>query len=292
MARKAAAATNAAPAARVRLALCLARLSWTYVANAEYGATEAPYRVALAAIDPLVESDPARYGPLRSWLLSERAFAEGMEGRFRESAADLQEAGLLWARYAPADDPGCEAQRFVLATSLGGMLHAMGDTNNAVTATSRAAEELDSILFPDEPAEGSGDAVPRSLADLLAGCYYRLGEFHRKTGGRIASAAAYRRASELWRDLFKAHGEGYRLACAQALGRLAPARAELDQFDEAVAAWDEMRVLLAPLLVSDPARYRPVVADILRNSAEACRRLGDETRALALESEAAALAQP
>ena len=292
VARKDAAATNAVPAARVRLALCLARLAWTYVANADHGAADAPYRAALAAIDPLVESDPARYGPLRSWLLSERAYAEGMEGRFRESAADLQEAGLLWARYAPAEDPGCEAQRFVLAAALGGMLHRAGDTAAALTMTSRAIEALEPFLFPANPARGSGDNVPRSLADLLAGCHYRLGELHRETGARLESIAAYRRATELWRDLFKAHGEGYRLACAQALGRLARTCAEQERYEEAVSAWDEMRGLLSPLLASDPARYRPVVADILRNSAEACRRLGDETRALALESEAAALAQP
>ena len=132
----------------------------------------------------------------------------------------------------------------------------------------------------------------RFVVDLLAGCHYRLGELHRETGAHLESIVAYRRATELWRDLFKAHGEGYRLACAQALGRLARTCAEQERYEEAVAAWDEMRGLLAPLLVSDPARYRPVVADILRNSAEACRRLGDETRALALESEAAALAQP
>ena len=292
VARKAAAATNAVPAARVRLALCLARLSWTFVANADQGAADAPYRAALAAIDPLVESNPARYGPLRSWLLSERAYAEGMEGRFRESAADLQEAGLLWARYAPAEDPGCEAQRFVLAAALGGMLHRAGDTAAALTMTSRAIEALEPFLFPANPARGSGDDVPRSLADLLAGCHYRLGELHRETGAHLESIVAYRRATELWRDLFKAHGEGYRLACAQALGRLARTCAEQERYEEAVSAWDEMRVLLAPLLVSDPARYRPVVAEILRNSAAANRRLGDETRALALESEAAALAQP
>ncbi len=288
-ARRAAAATNAAPAARVRLALCLARLSWTYVANAEYGATEAPYRVALAAIDPLVESDPARYGPLRSWLLSERAFAEGMEGRFRESAADLQEAGLLWARYAPADDPGCEAQRFVLAAALGGMLHRAGDTAAALTMTSRAIEALEPFLFPANPARGSGDDVPRSLADLLAGCHYRLGELHRETGAHLESIVAYRRATELWRDLFKAHGEGYRLACAQALGRLARTCAEQERYEEAVSAWDEMRDLLSPLLASDPARYRPVVAGILDNIAHASRVLGDEERARACEAEASAL---
>ena len=50
-----------------------------------------------------------------------------------------------------------------------------------------------------------------------------------------------------------------------------------------------MRGLLSPLLASDPERYAPVVADILRSTAEACRRLGDEVRALALESEVTAL---
>ncbi len=291
-ARRAAAATNAAPAARVRLALCLARLAWTYVANADQGAADAPYRAALAAIDPLVESDAARYGPLRSWLLSERAYAEGMEGRFRESAADLQEAGLLWAHHAPADDPGCEAQRFVLAAALGGMLHRAGDTAAALTMTSRAIEALEPFLFPANPARGSGDNVPRSLADLLAGCHYRLGELHRETGAHLESIVAYRRATELWRDLFKAHGEGYRLACAQALGRLARTCAEQERYEEAVSAWDEMRGLLAPLLVSDPARYRPVIAEILDNLVRAHRALGDEERARALEAEAAALAQP
>ncbi len=307
-ARRAAAATNAAPAARVRLALCLARLSWTYVANADQGAADAPYRDALATIDPLVESDPARYGPLRSWLLSERAYMECMEGRFRESAADLQEAGLLWARYAPADDPGCKAQLFVLAAALGGMLHRAGETAAALTMTSRAIEALEPFLFPNETpspvetpnASRSGSLVTRHsslvtaaaeqpLLDLLAGCHYRLGELHRETGARLESIAAYRRATELWRDLFKAHGEGYRLACAQALGRLARTCAEQERYEEAVSAWDEMRGLLAPLLVSDPARYRPVIAEILDNLVRAHRLLGDEDRARALEAEAAAL---
>ena len=289
MARKEASATNAPPAAHVRLALCLARLSWTYVANADQGAADAPYRDALATIDPLVESDPARYGPLRSWLLSERAYAEGMEGRFRESAADLQEAGLLWARYAPADDPGCVAQRFVLAAAFGGMLQAMGDTTNAVTMTSRAAEALDSLLFHDESERGAGDAVPRSLADLLAGCLYRLGEFHRATGTRIASVASYRRAAELWRDLFKTYGERYRTDCIQALGRLGQSLADAGRLEEAVAAWDEVRDLVAPVFASDPALYRPVVAATLDNLVRAHRALGDEERARALEAEAAAL---
>ena len=291
-ARRAAAATNAAPAARVRLALCLARLAWTYVANADHGAADAPYRAALAAIDPLVESDAARYGPLRSWLLSECAYAEGMEGRFRESAADLQEAGLLWARYAPAEDPGCEAQRFVLAAAFGGMLHRAGDTAAALTMTSRAIEALEPFLFPANPARGSGDDVPRSLADLLAGCHYRLGELHRETGARLESIASYRRAADLWRDLFRAHGERYRLSCSQALGRLGPSLADDGRFEEAIAVWDEMRGLLSPLLASDPASYGPVVADILGNIARASRGLGDEDRARALEAEAAALPQP
>ena len=289
MARKEASATNAPPAAHVRLALCLARLSWTYVANADQGSADAPYRAALAAIDPLVESDAARYGPLRSWLLSERAYAEGMEDRFRESVADLQEAGMLWARYAPADDPGCEAQRFVLAAAFGGMLQAMGDTTNAVTMTSRAAEALNSLLFHDESERGAGDAVPRSLADLLAGCFYRLGEFHRATGTRIASVASYRRAAELWRDLFKTYGERYRTDCIQALGRLGQSLADAGRLAEAVAAWDEIRELVAPVFASDPALYRPAVAATLDNLVRAHRALGDEERARALEAEAAAL---
>ena len=299
IARRDAAATNAAPAARVRLALCLARLAWTYVANADHGAADAPYRAALAAVDPLVESDPARYAPLRAWLLSERAYAECMEGRFRESVSDLQEAGLLWARHAPADDPGCEAQRFVLAASLGGMLHRAGETAAALIMTTRAIDALGPFLLPaggtnppGEPPGGAGSMPSDRLLDLLAGCHYRLGELHREIGARLESVQAYRRAADIWRDLFRTHGERYRLDCTQALGRLAPALAELDRFDDAIAAWDEMRDLLAPLLESDPARYRPVVADILRSTAEARRRLGDEVRALALESEAAALAQP
>ena len=292
VARKDAAATNAAPAARVRLALGLARLSWTYVANADQGAADAPYRDALATIDPLVESDPARYGPLRAWLLSERAYMECMEGRFRESAADLQEAGLLWARYAPADDPGCEAQRFVLAAALGGMLHRAGETAAALTMTSRAIEALEPFLFPANPARGSGDDVPRSLADLLAGCHYRLGELHRETGARLESVASYRRAADLWRDLFRAHGERYRTDCIQALGRLGQSLADAGRLEEAVAAWDEVRDLVAPVFASDPALYRPVVAATLDNLVRANRALGDEERARALEAEAAALAQP
>ena len=268
-------------------AFALVRLAWTYVANAEHGGADEPFRKALAAIDPLVESDAPRYGPLRSWILSERAYMECMEGRFRESAADLQEAGLLWARYAPADDPGCEAQRFVLAAAFGGMLQAMGDTTNAVTMTSRAAEALNSLLFHDESERGSGDAVPRSLADLLAGCLYRLGEFHRETGTRIASVASYRRAAELWRDLFKTYGERYRTDCIQALGRLGQSLADAGRLEEAVAAWDEVRDLVAPVFASDPALYRPVVAATLDNLVRAHRILGDEDRAL--EAEAAAL---
>ena len=270
-------------------AFALVRLAWTYIANAEHGGADEPFRKALAAIDPLSGDDPSRYGPLRSWILSERAYAEGMEGRFRESVDDLREAAMLWAGHAPHDEPGYNEQCFVLAASIGGMLQATGDTLDAVKVTSRTAKELEALLFPDNPAGGSGDAVPRSLVDLLAGCYYRLGEFHRETGGRFASSAAYRRAADLWRDLFKTCGERYRGSCIQALGRLGPALADVDRLEEAVAAWDEVRDLVAPVFASDPALYRPVVAATLDNLVRAHRALGDEERARALEAEAAAL---
>ena len=288
---EAAEGVEASPDRSVLRAFALVRLAWTHVANAEHGEADEPFRKALAAVNPLVESDDMRYGSLRSWILSERAYMECMEGRFPESVADLHEAGLLWARYAPQDEPGSEAQCLVLGASLGGMLQAVGDTTNAATATSRAAEALESFLFPDEPAGGSGD-VPRSLVDLLAGCLYRLGEFHRERGGRLASAVAYGRAADLWRDLFKTCGERYRGSCIQALGRLGQALADDGRLEEAVAVWDEIRDLVAPVFASDPALYRPVLAATLDNLVRARRLLGDEDRALALEAEAAALAQP
>ena len=284
------------------------RLAWTYIANAEHGEADEPFRKALAAIDPLLESAASRYGPLRSWILSERAYMECMEDRFRESVADLQEAGHLWARCAPREEPGSEVQQFVLAASLGGMLRAVGDTTNAVTMTARAAVALESFLFPDDATDAAGPpGEPQSvtrhssfvtpvaappLLDLLAGCNYRLGEYHRETGGRIASSAAYGRVADLWRDLFKTAGERYRSSCIQALGRLGQSMADDGRLEEAVAAWEEIRDLVAPVFASAPALYRPVLAATLDNLVRTRRLLGDEPAALALEAEAAALAQP
>ena len=296
------------PDRSVLRAFALVRLAWTHVANAEHGEADEPFRKALAAVNPLVESGASRYGPLRSWILSERAYMECMEGRFPESVTDLREAGLLWARYVPREEPGSEAQQFVLAASLGGMLQAVGDTTNAVTMTVRAAKALDSFLFPDDatddagPPDGSQTVARHSsfvapaaqppLLDLLAGCLYRLGEHYRETGVRSSSSAAYGRAADLWRDLFRTSGERYRGSCIQALGRLGPSLAEDGRLEEAVATWEEIRDLVAPVFASAPALYRPVLAATLDNLVRARRLLGDEPAALALEAEAAALAQP
>ena len=296
------------PDRSVLRAFALVRLAWTHVANAEHGEADEPFRKALAAVNPLVESGASRYGPLRSWILSERAYMECMEGRFPESVTDLREAGLLWACYVPREETGSEAQKLVLAASLGGMLQAVGDTTNAVTMTARAAKALDSFLFPDDDTDAAGPpggpqpvarhpsfvapAAQPPLLDLLAGCHYRLGEHYRETGVRSAFVRAYGRAADLWRDLFRTSGERYRGSCIQALGRLGQSLAEDGRLEEAVAAWEEIRDLVAPVFASAPALYRPVLAATLDNLVRARRLLGDEPAALALEAEAAALAQP
>ncbi|MBQ9726505.1 MAG: tetratricopeptide repeat protein, partial [Kiritimatiellae bacterium] len=286
IARKEAAYADAAPAARVRLALCLARLSWTHVANADHGAADEPYRAALAAVDPLVESDPARYGPLRSWLLSERAYMECMEGRFGEAAEDLKESGLLWAAYAPDDDPGCTAQLAVIAASLGGMVKAVGDPANAIKPTEGAIKELAGLVGDPPVPDGPASAA---LANLLVGCHYRLGDLDASIANRLEALRHYRLALDAWRSVRAATGASDPDADAQILGRIGGALAELERYAEAADAWAEMREALREPLASDPARYRPVVADILGNEARAFRLLGDEEAARAREAEAAAL---
>ena len=264
-------------------AIAFARLCWTIIANGIYGASDEPYRKALASIAPLVEKDAARYAPLRSWLLAERAYMECMEDRFPEAMADLREANLLWELHVPfRDDPGSQVQSAVLRASFGGMISKCGETRIALEVTTTAIDDLAPLL----------PAYSDTLSDLLAGCHYRIGEIHKRFGNRLESLQNYRRALDIWRARYESQGERYRLTYAQVLGRIARAHADLREFHEAIALWDEMRCLLQPLLESDPTQYKSVVAGILRNCAVAYRSLGDEEAALAREAEAKALQEP
>lgn len=130
----------------------------------------------------------------------------------------------------------------------------------------------------------------RLFADShYAGCRYRHGELLRQLGSRLEALRNYRRARDLWREQFQKRGESYRLTYAQVLGFVAATLADLEKYEEAIACWDEMRELLEPILDTDPGKYAPVLAGILRYIAQAYRDLGDETRAAAAEAEAKAI---
>ena len=274
-------------------AVALARLSWTYVVSASHGASDIPYKEALDAIASLVESDPDRYAPLRSWLLAERAYMECMEDRFAEALGDLQEAGILWAGHVP-DDGAYEAQVVILQASMGGMCRKVGDRSAALEMTTRAIVALEGGGGDAEgdsgggrarpagaPPGGSGLGLPPSFVDLLAGCHYRRAELLHDLGSRLESLQSYRRALDVWRGQFRRAGEPYRLTYAQVLGRVANACVDLKEYAEAIVAWEEMRETLRPLVESDPEQYGPVDAGIRDNIATAHRDLGDETRAAA-----------
>ncbi len=270
------------PSVRVCRAVALARLSWTYVVSEAHGAADVPYKEALGLLDPLVEADADRYGPLRSWLLAERAYMECMEDRFLEAAADLREAGTLWTLHVfPQNDPGFRMQSAVLMASFGAMLGKSGNTVNAIEATNFAIDDI-APLLPD---------YSDTLSDFLAGCHYRLGEIHKSLNNRLESLQSYRHAIDILDAKYRDRGEPYRLAYAQVLGRIARAQADLREFQEAISLWEKMRGLLQPLVESDPVQYKPIVAGILRNCAVAYRSLGDETRAAAAEAEAKAIAE-
>ena len=280
--RLAAATDTNAPVLRVCFAVAMSRLAWTYVITKSRGASDIPYRDALRAVTPLFESDAPRYAPLRSWLLAERAYMECMETRFDEALQDLREATTLWAHYGyDPDDPGNQAQMTVLIASLGGMFRKIGMFDQALATTTEAIKHLAPLL------PGDGGNTP--LTDLLAGCHYRQGELFKREGDRMDSLLSYRRAIGIWRHQFQLHGEPFRLTYAQVLGRVASAYAELDEMTEAIAAWDELRDVLRPLLESDPEQYRPVFKEILHNSASAYRKLGDDDSARARDAEADAL---
>ena len=276
-------------------AVALARLSWTYVATGARGAADVPYREALELLDPLVEDAAARYGPLRSWLLAERAFMECMEDRFPEALADLREAAILLARHNPADAE-FEAQTAVLQASIGGMFRKVDESFAALEMTNRAIKVLK--RFFDSDVETTEEDAPfliemgkeenlQPLVDLLAGCVYRRGELLQTLGSRLEALLCYRGALDVWRVQFLNGGETYRLTYAQVLGRVAQAYAELDKSDEAIAAWEEMRETLHPLVESDPKQYGPIDAGILENIAIATRKQGDKERTAA-EAETAA----
>ncbi len=285
------------PSVRVCRALALARLSWTYVVSASHGAADVPYGEALELLDPLVESDPDRYAPLRSWLLAERAYMECMEDRFGEALGDLREAGILWTGHVPVDG-AYEAQVVILQASMGGMCRKVGDRSAALEMTTRAIVALEELAAGAEgdsvggrarpagaPPGGAGLGLPPSFVNLLAGCHYRRAELLHDLGSRLESLQSYRRALDVWRGQFRRAGEPYRLTYAQVLGRVANACIDLEEYGEAIAAWEEMRETLRPLVESDPEQYGPVDAGIRDNIATAHRDLGDESRATA-EAEA------
>ena len=283
-------------------AVALARLSWTYVVSASHGASDIPYKEALDAIASLVESDPDRYAPLRSWLLAERAYMECMEDRFAEALGDLQEAGILWTGHVPVDG-AYEAQVVILQASMGGMCRKVGDRSAALEMTTRAIVALEGGGGDAEGDSGGGRArpagappgvagggIPSSFVDLLAGCHYRRAELLHDLGSRLESLQSYRCALDVWRGQFRRAGEPYRLTYAQVLGRVANACVDLKEYAEAIAAWEEMRETLRPLVESDPEQFGPVDAGIRDNIATAHRDLGDESRAAA-EAEAKAAAE-
>jgi tetratricopeptide (TPR) repeat protein len=289
--------TNA-PALRVCFSVTMARLSWTYVVNKEYAAADRPYKDALDAITPLFESAPARYAPLRSWLLAERAYMECMEDRFGEALGDLREAGILWTGHVPVDG-AYEAQVLILQASMGGMCRKVGDRSAALEMTTRAIVALEELAAGAEgdsvggrarpagaPPGGAGLGLPPSFVNLLAGCHYRRAELLHDLGSRLESLQSYRRALDVWRGQFRRAGEPYRLTYAQVLGRVANASVDLKEYAEAIAAWEEMRETLRPLVESDPEQYGPVDAGIRDNIATAHRDLGDESRAAAAEAAA------
>ena len=267
-------------ALRVCRAIALARLSWTYVVTATHGAADAPYSEALEILGPLLEADADRYGPLRSWLLAERAYMECMEDRFGEALGDLKEAAILWERHT-LDDAVCEAHAIVLMASIGGMARKIDERAAALEITSRAIESLSELSVGEG---GTGGGTPPAFDDLLAGCHYRCGELLWALGSRLETVQSYRKALDVWGALFQSEGEPYRLTYVQVLERIGHACGDMGRHSEAIAAWEKMLETLRPLVESDPKQYGPIDASIRENIDKASRALGDENRAAAAEA--------
>ena len=156
-------------------AVALARRAWVDIVRHRMGESDDLYAQALAGIGPYAEHDSEQYAPLRSWLLSERAYMKGMEGRFEESIPDLEEALTLLESNIIRSAPGCAVQEAVLHASLGGMYHAVGQNGKALDDTSEAIDIAEGILASTSSATNHPSTL-QQIADFLAGCKYRRDE--------------------------------------------------------------------------------------------------------------------
>lgn len=262
------------PALRVQYAVAIARLAWTYLAQSRHPEYET-YSAALRLIEPLVEADPKRYAPLRSWLLAEFAFAKGMGGHFNDASLLLQEACATLDLYTMRSWPGCARQEAFLLASIGSMRYAGGQSDLALVETRRA------IALAEQIAGGAPDDA---MARFLAGCHYRAGECLANMDRRQEAIEEYEQAIALWKPL----GEAFVLTCTQVLSRIARCYSELDMPDRAVELLDSVIETLLPFADREPGRYQNMIARLLRNRAMEYRKLGDIAAAEADEAAAAA----
>ena len=164
-------------------AVALARCAWVDIVRHRMGESDDLYAQALAGIGPYAEHDSEQYAPLRSWLLSERAYMKGMEGRFEESIPDLEEALTLLESNISRSAPGCAIQEAVLHASLGGLYHAVGQNGKALDDTSEAIAIAEGILASSSSATNQPSTLQpfnpstlQHIADFVAGCKYRRDE--------------------------------------------------------------------------------------------------------------------
>ena len=164
-------------------AVALARRAWVDIVRHRMGESDDLYAQALAGIGPYAEHDSEQYAPLRSWLLSERAYMKCMEGRVEESIPDLEEALTLLESNIGRSAPGCAIQEAILHASLGGMYHAVGQNGKALDDTSEAIAIAEGILASNSSATNHPSTLQpfnpstlQHIADFVVGCKYRRDE--------------------------------------------------------------------------------------------------------------------
>ena len=237
----------------------------------------------IAAIGPLVEKDESRYAPLKSWLLSERAYMKCMEGRFEESIPDLEEALTLLESNIIRSAPGCAAQEAVLHASIGGMYRAVGQNEKALEDTSEAIDIAEAILTSNTSATNRPSTL-QPFIDFLAGCHYRRGEILRDLGRRQEAVESYDRARGLWKSL----GGKFRVTYCQALSRLGSRYYAMEQIDKASECGAEIVEILKPLAERDPSAFGQQYLIALRNYALTLGNQGNLAAAEEVEAESAA----
>ena len=264
-------------------AVALARSAWVSVFCHQLGESDNLYARALEGVTPLAEHDSEQFGPLRSWLLSERAYMKCMEGRFEESIPDLEEALTLLESNIIRSAPGCAVQEAVLHASIGGMYRAVGQNEKALEDTSEAIDIAEAILTSNSSATNRPSTL-QPFIDFLAGCHYRRGEILRDLGRRQEAVEAYDRARGLWKSL----GGKFRVTYCQALSRLGSRYYAMEQIDKASECGAEIVEILKPLAERDPSAFGQQYLIALRNYALTLGNQGNLAAAEEVEAESAA----